>query len=53
MRDVGSDVVQGQVRWGSSLGAVVVALARRPATAVGDGGHGFGRMGPAYARTTP
>ncbi len=35
---------------GLVLGPLVVAFSP-PVTAVGDGGHGFGRMGPAHART--
>ncbi len=34
-----------------ALGCVVVTAATPPATARSDGGHGFGRMGPANART--
>src|SRR6478735_1621077 len=36
---------------GAATGAVVLSMAG-PVSAAGDGGHGFGRMGPRFARTT-
>jgi hypothetical protein len=46
--------LMGQLSMGLAALCVLAAatLVAPPATARGDGGHGFGRMGPAHARTT-